>query len=1184
MESSAKEDLTRVLIVEDEAIIAEDLKRRLERMGYAVVGTADNGDAALELAGNMQPDLVLMDIRIRGPLDGIETATELMLRADVPVIFLTAHTDAATLERAKAVMPYGYLVKPFEDRELKTAVEMACYRHGTDARGRLLLQSVMAATVGIAIADAADVELPFVLCNPALETISGYPQDEILGLSPCFLAGAATDPEDGAALLAAMRDRRAQTVTLQAHRKDGTRFWAEVSLSPVNNLLGKLSYVVVLYRDVTQAKHTEQAFAQSQKMEAVGQLTGGIAHDFNNILAVITSFTGLVHQDLSEGDPRRDDLSEVLVAAKKASGLIRQLLSFSRLQPSVVRPIDVSKAAENLRPMLERSLNASIRLEIVPSIRPAVTELDSVQLDQVLLNIALNARDAMPDGGVLRVEVSHPSETVCEFPSGSCVRIVVSDTGHGMDGDTLDRVFEPFFTTKPVGTGTGLGLATSYAIVRDAGGRMGIESTRGRGTTVTIDLPESDAPARESEVSQVAGSPVCGAKVLVVEDNDALLRAAVRILGDAGYDVTSAKDGADAVARIQESEGEFDLIISDVVMPGLGGYALADYASIHAPQARVILTSGHTDGQSGSDGSGRPPLLWKPYTSAKLLRAARNALIARWPEVGSPMDGSAPPGSVAAVKVLVIEDDDAIRNATRRVLAGAGYEVVTAESAAAARASLEAEHSYSAVLCDLGLPDGSGAVLLDWLSEARPALARRTIVVTGGAADAAGRKVVAARRFQVLRKPVEVGHLLESLDAVARCGPESEEAPGNPTLPSFAARSQASAPQLSIGSSVLLVEDEGGLGRAYTRALESAGFSVALAKSGEEALRLLGERSFDVVATDIGLPGIDGLALLREARALDPDLPVVLLTGAPSVETARLAVERRAVAYLTKPFEAEHLVRETDRAVKAGQVLRLQRKLLAARSGADEFLGDIPRTLRSFESALSQLHMVFQPIVRAYDGSIFGYEALLRSNEPSLPSPLKVIGAAEALGRMDDLGKAVRRAVGTTIANHPERTEAIFVNLHPSELQSELLCTVTEPLLSTASRIVLEVTERTSLSMGPELSEEMRALRESGYRIAIDDLGEGYAGLSWLANLRPDIAKIDMSLVRDVHRLPLKRDIVGSLVNVCRGAGIVTIGEGVETVEEARVLTELGCDLLQGYYFAKPGPAFPEARSLSVDE
>ncbi len=1061
MAPAESEPTTRVLLIEDEAIIAHDLSRRLHRLGYTVVGVADNGPEALTLAAETRPSLVLMDLVIQGPMDGVETAAALATRMDVPVIFLTAYSDAKTVDRAREVHPYGYLIKPFEERELYTTIEMAMHRHRGEATARLLMQAMSNSSTGIVVADARVPGHPMIMANPAFETISGYSHDELLLQDLFFLEGPDTEPGPKAELREAMRQLRDCRVTLIHHRRDGTPFWDELTFTVGRNSVGEATHFLFFHNDITARKKTEDALLQAQKLESIGQLTGSIAHDFNNLLAVILSFATFVQEGLPDGHRSLADISEVLHAAHKAADLTRQLLTFSRLQPSSTHPVDLNDRLTRLYKMLHNSVGGAVSLELVQSPRPAVVCMDAVQFDQVMLNLAINARDAMPDGGKLRISVSHPAEAVEGFASGRCVRITATDTGCGMDRSTAGRIFDPFFTTKPPGKGTGLGLATCFAIVQNSGGTIRVHSSVGRGTSFIIELPVCDQPFEDRLETGGPNLPTHGERLLLAEDDDALRVAATRILESAGYRVYEACDGDAAIALLEAHGFDFDLVVTDVIMPNRGGYAVLDYLRQKAPKMPTLLTSGFLDRGSRPDTTA---LLWKPYTRTSLLRAVHAALqgVPLHVELGSPSPDLSPAAPAPA-------------------------------------------------------PDPAPAP---------PPPPPRSLQAPGPTTKAAGRM------------------------------PKVEPDMG----------------------AVLLVDDDPSQRGAYARSLTREGFRVTAVGSGEEALVRLEHEAFDVVATDIGLPGMDGFAVLQAARTRDPDLPVLLITGTPSVETATVAVRSRAVGYLSKPFTAELLVHEIGRAVEAGQVLRLQRKLLTARAGAEEFLQDIAGTRKHFEDALKGLYMVFQPIVRSLDGSIFGYEALLRSNEPVLSTPLKVLAAAETLGQTEVLGHTVRRAIARAMTDHPGRTESLFVNLHPSELRSSLLCDADEPLLDHASRVVLEVTERASLSMGPQLDADVAALRAGGYRVAIDDLGEGYAGLSWLAHLRPDIAKVDMSLVRDVHRSPLKREIVGSLINVCRRAGITALAEGVETRDEAELLTELGCDLLQGYYFARPGAPFPSVR------
>jgi EAL domain-containing protein (putative c-di-GMP-specific phosphodiesterase class I) len=299
------------------------------------------------------------------------------------------------------------------------------------------------------------------------------------------------------------------------------------------------------------------------------------------------------------------------------------------------------------------------------------------------------------------------------------------------------------------------------------------------------------------------------------------------------------------------------------------------------------------------------------------------------------------------------------------------------------------------------------------------------------------------------------------------------------------------------------------------------------------------------------------------------------------VETAAAAVRGRIREYLHKPVAIAELRRAVRAAADDARMARLRSKLLAARFGNEELLRDLPRTERQFSAALASLEMVYQPIVRARAGAIFAYEALMRTAEPTLAEPARLLSAAEALGRVEDLGRAVRAAVAASLAQHPERGEPIFVNVHPTELRSELFGDPRDPLLRFAHRVVFEVTEDGTCETGPRLEATLTHLRTLGYRLAIDDLGHGYGGLARLVDLRPEFAKIDMALVRNVHLDPFKRDIISSVVDLARRSRISIIAAGVEMAEERDVLVELGCDLLQGFWFARPAPPFARLPTTS---
>jgi EAL domain-containing protein (putative c-di-GMP-specific phosphodiesterase class I)/CheY-like chemotaxis protein len=371
----------------------------------------------------------------------------------------------------------------------------------------------------------------------------------------------------------------------------------------------------------------------------------------------------------------------------------------------------------------------------------------------------------------------------------------------------------------------------------------------------------------------------------------------------------------------------------------------------------------------------------------------------------------------------------------------------------------------------------------------------------------------------------------------------------------------------------LLVDDEEALLRAQERMLTGAGYEVVTARDGAEAAAAIERTSFDVIFSDIDMPRLTGLELLDHVRAHDLDVPVVLITGRPGVDTAIRAIERGALRYLVKPVALQELVKVADYAVRLHRIAKAKRMALELAGGVDRFVGDRSGLAANFDRAIESLHIAYQPIVSWSTKSIYGYEALLRSREPSLPHPGAVLDAAERLDRVHDLGRLVRmRAI------HPREPLAgalLFLNLHPADLMDDDLFLKASPLAAMADRVVLEITERASLDGIRDVRARIASLRKLGFRIAVDDLGAGYAGLTSFTTLEPDIVKLDMALVRDVHREPKKQKVVRTMITMCKELGITVTSEGIETAEERDELAQAGCDLMQGYLFAKPGDAFP---------
>lgn len=384
---------------------------------------------------------------------------------------------------------------------------------------------------------------------------------------------------------------------------------------------------------------------------------------------------------------------------------------------------------------------------------------------------------------------------------------------------------------------------------------------------------------------------------------------------------------------------------------------------------------------------------------------------------------------------------------------------------------------------------------------------------------------------------------------------------------------KSNTPSHQARGRVLVAEDEQALARSLTRLLSGAGYEVVTACDGHSAVEALKNQEFNVVLSDIQMPGMTGLDLLRTVREHDLDVPVVLMTADPRIETAAQAVELGALQYLVKPVPVDTLFKAMERATKLHLMAKMKRETMKL-LGNEPAAGDRAGLIASFDRALDTMWMAFQPIV-GKEGVIFGYEALLRSDEPTLPHPGAVIGAAERLDRLAELGRRIRALAAKAFEAMPE-DKLLFVNLHPADLLDPALIAPEMPLTQIARRVVLEITERAAIDDIKDVRARIGALRTMGYRIAVDDLGAGYAGLASFATLEPEFVKFDMSLIRDVHTSTIRRKLIGAMTTLCRDMGMRVVAEGIEVVEERDTVLDLGVELFQGYLLGRPGRPFPK--------
>ncbi len=471
-----------------------------------------------------------------------------------------------------------------------------------------------------------------VFANPATVALFGIPLEKLLGLSIFDLVHAdeAEDIRRRSEILATGRANPMREMRIAD--RDGRARWVE-SISVPMELPGEGAMAVVFCRDITEKKLLEAEFRQAQKMEAVGRLAGGVAHDFNNLLSVILSYTRLAVDDLPPGSPLREDLTEVKEAGERAAALTRQLLAFSRRQPSEPKVVELAPILSGQQKMLGRLLGDDVTLTIeCPAKR--LVKVDAGAIDQLVMNLAVNARDAMPHGGTIAIK-AEDVDLDGGFAGGSHdvkpgphVRLSVADTGTGMSGEVLQHIFEPFFTTKGPGKGTGLGLAIVYGIVQQSGGSLRVRSEVGQGTTFEIDLPEAREEAEEAAAPAAAPLPRGSETLLVAEDDAGLLKLLAKVLSGQGYQVITARDGAEALVRARERRDPIQLVLTDVVMPGLSGPDLVARLREDRAGIKVVYLSGYPreEDEAGAPPAGRVARMEKPIEPAALARKVREIL------------------------------------------------------------------------------------------------------------------------------------------------------------------------------------------------------------------------------------------------------------------------------------------------------------------------------------------------------------------------------------------------------------------------------------------------------------------------------------------------------------------------------------------------------------------------------
>ena len=629
----------RMLIVEDQVDDAELVLREMRRSGFAVHHErVDTADALIAALAREHWDVVVADYSMPR-FSGSEALAILRGRGfDTPFIFVSGTLGEDAAVDAMRNGAQDFVVKgnirrlvPAIERELR---ELGVRRARLQAEERLrkLSRAVEHSASLVVITDTAGI-IEYV--NPKVSEATGYAPEDLIGRKPSFWRSGETSDADYAALwetILAGKDWRGEFVN---RKKDGGTIAVSAVISPIKDADGRITHFIGIQDDITRRRELEEQLRRAHRMDALGQLTGGMAHDFNNLLTVIIGNLDLLQDAIGDNAVARKAAEQALKAGLRGADLTRNLLAFARRQTLAAEAFDLNHLVSTTADLLRRTLGEQISIELALDATLAPALADPAQVESALTNMAINARDAMPNGGRLTIETAnkrldeqYAAENVDAAP-GDYVMLAVSDTGTGIPPEVLGRVFEPFFTTKEHGRGTGLGLAMIYGFAKQSQGHVKIYSEMGHGTTVRLYLPCGAPAAVKAEGSgDEHALPAGNAAVLVVEDNADVRRVATASLRSLGYRVSEAADGPSGLAALR-ADDTIALLFTDIVMPGgMTGYDLAREAKRLRPDIAVLLTSGFAEAslQAAGPGQVKYPRLGKPYRKAELARAVRDAL------------------------------------------------------------------------------------------------------------------------------------------------------------------------------------------------------------------------------------------------------------------------------------------------------------------------------------------------------------------------------------------------------------------------------------------------------------------------------------------------------------------------------------------------------------------------------
>jgi two-component system, cell cycle sensor histidine kinase and response regulator CckA len=493
-------------------------------------------------------------------------------------------------------------------------------------------RAMQAVTQGILITDPRQPDNPLIYVSPGFTAITGFTAEEAIGRNCRFLQGPETDPAAVAAIREALLHGKPCRVELLNYRRDGSTFWNELSIAPVSDNQGNISHFVVVQTDVTSRRQLEEHYRQAQKMEAIGRLAGGVAHDFNNLLTVINGYSEVLLQDPSLSEESRTLVELIEKAGRSSAQLTQKLLTFSRRQVIKPQVLDLNEILNDVQAMIRSLIGEQITL--TTSLDPALEciEADRGDVEQVIMNLVINSRDAMPTGGALQITTRNASESEAPVGAASPVRSVtleISDTGHGMTEEVQRRIFEPFFTTKEAGQGTGLGLSVVHGVIKQNRGDIQVSSQAGRGTKVVVYWPAtSNRKAPDMAVPaqpRAIGHENARRTILLVEDEEQVRRFSRQALTTVGYQVLDARDGRAALEIAKSYREPIHLLVTDVVMPKMGGAELAAQLAHSHPETKVLFVSGYSDDAVVRHGIRTDSIhfLSKPFSMSALAAMAK---------------------------------------------------------------------------------------------------------------------------------------------------------------------------------------------------------------------------------------------------------------------------------------------------------------------------------------------------------------------------------------------------------------------------------------------------------------------------------------------------------------------------------------------------------------------------------